>query len=219
MAIYHLHTKIISRSKGKSSVGASAYRSGEKLCNKREGLVHDYTRKKGVVFKEILAPNNAPNWATNRERLWNEVEKIEKSKNSQLAREIDVALPIELDLDKQIDLFCFCEEDWDSFKKSREYLSGRRDNKPSYFWDKLVQDSAICALNDTTQIIYQSNPCDKDIALRYMAMEDRLSRRMFSKAMLTSISRCEPDQIRTTAFLSKITPNLMYIFLLTNLFH
>ena len=115
--------------------------------------------------------------------------------------------------DKQIDLFCFCEEDWDSFKKSREYLSGRRDNKPSYFWDKLVQDSAICALNDTTQIIYQSNPCDKDIALRYMAMEDRLSRRMFSKAMLTSISRCEPDQIRTTAFLSKITPNLMYIFL------
>lgn len=104
MAIYHLHTKIISRSKGKSSVGASAYRSGEKLYNKRDGLEHDYTRKKGVVFKEILAPNNAPNWATDREILWNEVEKIEKSKNSQLAREIDVALPIELDLDKQINL-------------------------------------------------------------------------------------------------------------------
>lgn len=123
-----------------------------------------------------------------------------------------IFLPKE-DEDKQIALCCFCEEDWDSFKKSREYLSGRRDNKPSYFWDVLVQESAICALNDTTQIIYQSNPCDKDIALRYMAMEDRLSRRMFSKAMLTSISRCEPDQIRTTAFLSKITPNLMYIFL------
>ena len=108
---------------------------------------------------------------------------------------------------------CFCEEDWDRFKKSREYLSGRRENIPSYFWDALVQESAACALNDTTQIIYQSNPCDKDIALRYMAMEDRLSRRLFSKAMLTSISRCEPDQIRMTAFLSKITPNLMYIFL------
>ena len=104
MAIYHLHTKIISRSKGKSSVGASAYRSGEKLYNERDGLEHDYRRKKGVVYKEILAPINAPNWATNRERLWNEVEKIEKSKNSQLAREIDVALPIELSLEKQIDL-------------------------------------------------------------------------------------------------------------------
>lgn len=104
MAIYHLHTKIISRSKGKSSVGASAYRSGEKLYNERDGLEHDYTRKKGVVYKEILAPKNAPKWATNREKLWNEVEKIEKSKNSQLAREIDVALPIELSLEKQINL-------------------------------------------------------------------------------------------------------------------
>ena len=104
MAIYHLHTKIISRSKGKSSVGASAYRSGEKLYNERDGLEHDYTRKKGVVYKEILAPKNAPSWATNREKLWNEVESIEKSKNSQLAREIDVALPIELSLEKQIDL-------------------------------------------------------------------------------------------------------------------
>lgn len=108
---------------------------------------------------------------------------------------------------------CFCEEDWDKFKKSREYLSSRRENTQSYFWDALVQESATCALNDTTQIIYQSNPCDKDIALRYMAMEDRLSRRLFSKAMLTSISRCEPDQIRMTAFLSRVTPNLMYIFL------
>ena len=104
MAIYHLHTKIISRSKGKSSVGASAYRSGEKLYNKRDGLEHDYTRKKGIVYKEIFAPINAPKWATNREQLWNEVEKIEKSKNSQLAREIDLALPIELNLEKQIDL-------------------------------------------------------------------------------------------------------------------
>lgn len=104
MAIYHLHTKIISRSKGKSSVGASAYRSGEKLYNERDGLEHDYTRKKGVVHKEILTPINAPKWAENREKLWNEVEKIEKSKNSQLAREIDIALPNELTLEKQIEL-------------------------------------------------------------------------------------------------------------------
>ena len=84
MAIYHLHTKIISRSKGKSSVGASAYRSGEKLYNERDGLEHDYRRKKGVVYKEILALSNAPNWATNRERLWNEVYEIERVKTINL---------------------------------------------------------------------------------------------------------------------------------------
>ena len=84
MAIYHLHTKIISRSKGKSSVGASAYRSGEKLYNERDGLEHDYTRKKGVIYKEILSPKNAPNWIINREKLWNEVYEIERVKTINL---------------------------------------------------------------------------------------------------------------------------------------
>uniref|UniRef100_UPI0032DA0823 MobA/MobL family protein n=1 Tax=Clostridium perfringens TaxID=1502 RepID=UPI0032DA0823 len=73
MAIFHSSSQIISRSKGKSSVGASAYRSGEKIYNERDGIEHDYSRKKGVVFKEILAPENAPTWAKNRARLWNEV--------------------------------------------------------------------------------------------------------------------------------------------------
>lgn len=104
MAIFHSSSQIISRSKGKSSVGASAYRSGEKIYNERDGIEHDYRRKKGVVFKEILAPENAPTWAKNRARLWNEVEKIEKRKDSQLAREINIALPIEFDREKQIKL-------------------------------------------------------------------------------------------------------------------
>ena len=104
MAIFHSSTQIISRSKGKSSVGASAYRSGEKIYNERDGIEHDYMRKKGVVFKEILAPENSPKWVRNRARLWNEVEKIEKRKDSQLAREINIALPIEFDRDKQIKL-------------------------------------------------------------------------------------------------------------------
>lgn len=104
MAIYHLSTKIISRSKGKSSVASSAYRSGEKLYNKRDGLTHDYTKRKDVIYKVIFKPENAPNWVLDRERLWNEVEQIEKSKNSQLAREIDIALPIELNTEKQIEL-------------------------------------------------------------------------------------------------------------------
>lgn len=104
MAIFHSSTQIISRSKGKSSVGASAYRSGEKIYNERDGIEHDYSRKKGVVFKEILAPENSPKWVKNRAKLWNEVEKIEKRKDSQLAREINIALPIEFDREKQIKL-------------------------------------------------------------------------------------------------------------------
>lgn len=104
MAIYHLSTKIISRSKGKSSVASSAYRSGEKFYNKRDGLAHDYTKRKDVIYKEIFKPSNAPNWVLDREHLWNEVEQIEKSKNSQLAREIDIALPVELNEQQQIEL-------------------------------------------------------------------------------------------------------------------
>ncbi|HEM4672317.1 TPA: MobA/MobL family protein [Streptococcus suis] len=104
MAIYHLSIKIISRGKGKSAVAASAYRSGEKIKNEYDGIVHDFTRKGGIVHTEIILPQNAPHEFSDRGILWNSVEKIEKSKNSQLAREIEVALPQELDREKQIEL-------------------------------------------------------------------------------------------------------------------
>ena len=104
MAIYHLSIKIISRGKGKSAVAASAYRSGEKIKNEYDGIVHDFTRKGGIAHTEILLPENAPQEFLDRGTLWNSVEKIEKSKNSQLAREIEVALPKELDREKQIEL-------------------------------------------------------------------------------------------------------------------
>ena len=104
MAIYHLSIKIISRGKGKSAVAASAYRSGEKIKNEYDGVVHDFTRKGGIAHTEILLPQNAPQEFANRSVLWNSVEKIEKSKNSQLAREIEIALPKELDQEKQIEL-------------------------------------------------------------------------------------------------------------------
>ena len=104
MAIYHLSIKIISRGKGKSAVAASAYRSGEKIKNEYDGIVHDFTRKGGISHTEILLPQNAPQEFSDRGTLWNSVEKIEKSKNSQLAREIEIALPKELDREKQIEL-------------------------------------------------------------------------------------------------------------------
>lgn len=104
MAIYHCSAKIISRNKGRTAVGASAYRSGEKITNEYDGITHDYTRKTGVVYSEVMLCKNAPNEFKDRKVLWNEVEKIEKSKDSQLSREIEVALPKELNRSEQIKL-------------------------------------------------------------------------------------------------------------------
>ena len=88
--------KIIQRSKGKSAVAAAAYRSGELLVNEWDGLTHDYTHKRGIIYKEILLPAHAPLEFLDRSTLWNSVEQIEKSSDAQLAREIEVALPVEL---------------------------------------------------------------------------------------------------------------------------
>lgn len=101
MAIYHFSVQIISRSNGSSSVASAAYRAGDKLKDEKTGKIHDYSRKRGIEYSEILVPVNAPYWAKDRERLWNEVEIIEKNKNSQVVREINVALPKELSLEEQ----------------------------------------------------------------------------------------------------------------------
>jgi len=104
MAIYHCSIKIIKRSQGRSAVAAAAYRSGQKLTNEWDGITHDYTKKGGVVHSEILLPAHAPSEYSNRSTLWNSVEKIEKSRNAQLAREIEIALPAELGRKDQITL-------------------------------------------------------------------------------------------------------------------
>ena len=104
MAIYHCSIKIIGRSDGKSAVASSAYRSGEKLMDDRTGLVHDFTKKRGVVFTEVSLPAHAPPEYADRNVLWNAVEKAEKKSNAQLAREIEVALPKELSRECQIEI-------------------------------------------------------------------------------------------------------------------
>ena len=96
VAIYHFHAKQIGRSEsGRSATGASAYRAATVIKDERTGLIHDYTRKRGVDYTTILAPTHAPNWVFDRATLWNAVEKAEKRKDSQLCREIEVALPRE----------------------------------------------------------------------------------------------------------------------------
>ena len=103
MAIYHCSIKLIGRSGGRSAVASAAYRSGEKLLNEETGILHDFTRKSGVVMSEILLPVNAPDRFHDRQTLWNEVQKVEKRSDAQLAREVEVALPNELTNAQQIE--------------------------------------------------------------------------------------------------------------------
>lgn len=91
----HASAKIIQRSKGRSSVAAAAYRSGEKLYDQRTGLTHDYTKKNGVEFSRIYLPDNASENLRKREALWNAVEAKENRSNSCTARELEVAFPSE----------------------------------------------------------------------------------------------------------------------------
>lgn len=105
MAIYRLEAKIVSRGGGHSAVAAAAYRTGTKIRDERTERIHDYSgRTKGVVQSVILAPEKAPAWAANTASLWNEVERAEKRKDSQLAREFILAVPRELDTKQQWEL-------------------------------------------------------------------------------------------------------------------
>lgn len=93
MAIYHLSVKPIQRSKGRSSVAASAYRAGIELVDERTGLIHDYTGKQGVEYTHIVTPDNS---LIDRQQLWNLAEQAEKRKDGTTAREYEIALPEEL---------------------------------------------------------------------------------------------------------------------------
>ena len=103
MAIFHMSFSNISAGKGRSAIASAAYRSGEKLFDDKEGRNYFYAR---TVMPEsfILTPQNAPEWASDREQLWNEVEKKDRKSNSRYAKEFNVALPVELNEDEQKEL-------------------------------------------------------------------------------------------------------------------
>ncbi len=104
MAIYHFSAKLISRAHGSSALASAAYRSAERLHDERLDRHHDFTAKSGVVHSELLTPENAPEEFHDREKLWNAVELAEKRKDAQLAREVEFAIPRELDQKQGIDL-------------------------------------------------------------------------------------------------------------------
>ena len=97
---FHFSVNIISRGKGKSAVASAAYISGEKIKNEWDGVTHDYTKKQGVISKEIFLPDHAPEEYKDRKTLWNSVELFEKNSNAQLARNFIISLPKELSIEE-----------------------------------------------------------------------------------------------------------------------
>ncbi|RXE81082.1 MobQ family relaxase [Lactiplantibacillus plantarum] len=103
MAIFHMSFSNISAGKGRSAIASAAYRSGEKLFDDKEGQHYFYARSV-MPDSFILTPKNAPVWASDREKLWNEVERKDRRANSRYAKEFNVALPVELSADEQKEL-------------------------------------------------------------------------------------------------------------------
>ena len=95
-AIFHFDCKVHGRSDGSNAVKLAAYRAGARLKAETTGRIHNYCRKKEVLWSEILAPENAPAWAKDRQALWSAVDRIEHRCDAQLAREVEVALPLAL---------------------------------------------------------------------------------------------------------------------------
>jgi hypothetical protein len=104
MAIYRFEAKVIARSQGRSATASAAYRAAESIEDERTGTVFDYTRKRGVLYAEILTPPDTPAWMEDRSQLWNAVEKAEKRKDAQLARDLLLSLPHELTLEQRREL-------------------------------------------------------------------------------------------------------------------
>lgn len=93
MAIYHLSAKPISRAQGRSATGAAAYRAGVEITDERTGLVHDYTRKGGVLHSELILPGGG---TADRAEFWNGIEAHHKRGDAVLVREVEISLPTEL---------------------------------------------------------------------------------------------------------------------------
>ena len=111
----HTHVDIVSRSKGESVIAKATYNARDKLKDDYYGKTHDYSKKDDLVFSKIFLPEHIPKEFSKREYLWNEVEKIEKSKNSQLARNLLFTLPRELNEEDRIKLISeFIEENFTS---------------------------------------------------------------------------------------------------------
>ena len=172
MAIYHMQAKVVSRGSGRSAVAASAYMSCSRMYNDYDGIQHDYTRKQGLIYQEVILPPMAPLEWNDREQLWNAVEENEKTKDSRLAREFVVALPVELDKDSNISLLqnfiqknfvdmgmCadFAIHNTDGHNPHAHILLTGRPLLPDGSWAQKVEKVYICTRNDEQKLILSSD--------------------------------------------------------------
>lgn len=104
MAIYHFTVSVLSRARGHRIVASAAAQAAAKLRDDYYGIVHNHARRPGVELAEILAPDDAPTWVYDREQLWNRVEAAERRKDAQLARALEISLPLELTQDERVHL-------------------------------------------------------------------------------------------------------------------
>lgn len=114
MAVPHFSVSIVARGSGRSAVLSAAYRHCAKMDYEREARTIDYTRKQGLLHEEFVIPGDAPEWlqsliaarsvAGASEVFWNKVEDFEKRSDAQLAKDITIALPIELSAEQNIEL-------------------------------------------------------------------------------------------------------------------
>jgi Ti-type conjugative transfer relaxase TraA len=133
MAIYHFSAKVVSRANGSSAVASAAYRAAERLTDDRLGRDHDFTNKAGVVHSEIMLPVGAPERLTDRETLWNAVEAGEVRKDAQLARDVEFAIPREMNEQDGIQL----ARDF----VAREFVARRMIADLNVHWDKAADGS------------------------------------------------------------------------------
>lgn len=157
-AIYHLEAKIISRGVGRSAVAAAAYMSCSAIENDYDGIFHDYTIKGGLIYEHIYLPQYAPSAWSDRGILWNAVEENEKTKDSRLAREFIIALPVEFTLPEWIgqveeftealiaDGMCadICIHDTDGHNPHAHIMTTVRPLNPDGKWQKKTEKEYLC---------------------------------------------------------------------------
>lgn len=103
MALYRLETRNVSKAK-QSAVAKAAYVSGERIYSERDDEYKQFRKREVLPESFIVAPAHAPEWVYDREKLWNEAERIEKPVNARVQREVLIALPIELTKEQNIEL-------------------------------------------------------------------------------------------------------------------
>ena len=162
MAIYHNEVKIITRGEGRSACAASAYLSCSAIYNDYDGIQHDYTRKGGLVWEQVFLPPMAPEAWQDKEQLWNAVEAAEQSKESRLAREHIVALPVELNKDQWVSVLTeyiqtqFVDEgmcvhaaihDTDGHNPHAHIMTTVRPLNPDGTWQNKTEKEYLCIRN------------------------------------------------------------------------